>query len=307
MNASRTVAAVAPATVVTNASRLKQMPASVRINNGALLGVIRQSLPVNFDVIVVCALSSILQHLRHRRYEGSVSATIRLRWDYFQQWILLWSLVVISIIQWGLTHLFLCPGAVAFKRASVVVRAEGKVEPGPAGRQNAPSTPHSPPGMSGSEAPLGVISSTVPLEQGSDKPVSERMAYVCQDCGYVYDEEKPFEDVPDEYNCPRKPIFPYFRLHSLSTPTAHVLSWIMSLRLWLSMTFVGGFLVGFQSVLPRRRDSWCPTHRWARFWTQPRRTTPSLVAVGWRAAALQTRTKRIAQSWRCFCTVARRM
>jgi len=126
MNASRTVAAVAPATV-TNASRLKQMPASVRFNNGA----------------------------------------------------------------------------VAFKRASVVVRAEGKVEPGPAGRQNAPSTPHSPPGMSGSEAPLGVISSTVPLEQGSDKPVSERMAYVCQDCGYVYDEEKPFEDVPDEYNCPK--------------------------------------------------------------------------------------------------------
>lgn len=87
-----------------------------------------------------------------------------------------------------------------------VVRAEkeGKVEPGPAGRQNAPSTPHSPPGMSGSEAPLGVISSTVPLAQGSEEPVSNRMAYVCQDCGYVYDEETPFEDVPDEYNCPRK-------------------------------------------------------------------------------------------------------
>jgi hypothetical protein len=96
-------------------------------------------------------------------------------------------------------------GAVVLKRASlVVVRAEGKTEPGPAGRGNAPTTPTSPPGLSGTEIPLGVISSSAPLEQGTDKPVGERIAYVCQDCGYVYDQETPFEDVPDEYNCPRE-------------------------------------------------------------------------------------------------------
>jgi hypothetical protein len=44
------------------------------------------------------------------------------------------------------------------------------------------------------------------LEQGADKPVGERIAYVCQDCGYVYDQETPFEDVPDAYNCPRQPL-----------------------------------------------------------------------------------------------------
>ncbi|KAG0614058.1 hypothetical protein M758_6G148200 [Ceratodon purpureus] len=95
-------------------------------------------------------------------------------------------------------------GAVAFKRASLVVRAEGKVEPGPGGRGNAPTTPTSPPGLSGTEIPLSVITSSAPLAQGTDKPVGERIAYVCQDCGYVYDQETPFEDVPDEYNCPRK-------------------------------------------------------------------------------------------------------
>ena len=93
---------------------------------------------------------------------------------------------------------------VAFKRASLVVRAEGKTEPGPGGRANAPTSPTSPPGLSGTEIPLGVISSTAPLAQGSDKPVGQRIAYVCQDCGYVYDQETPFEDVPDDYNCPRK-------------------------------------------------------------------------------------------------------
>ncbi|KAG0614059.1 hypothetical protein M758_6G148200 [Ceratodon purpureus] len=94
-------------------------------------------------------------------------------------------------------------GAVAFKRASLVVRAEGKVEPGPGGRGNAPTTPTSPPGLSGTEIPLSVITSSAPLAQGTDKPVGERIAYVCQDCGYVYDQETPFEDVPDEYNCPQ--------------------------------------------------------------------------------------------------------
>ena len=104
-------------------------------------------------------------------------------------------------------------GAVAFKRASLVVRAEEKVEPGPGGRGNAPTSPTSPPGLSGTEIPLGVISSTAPLAQGSDKPVGERIAYVCQDCGYVYDQETPFEDVSDDYNCPRKLLHPMHLLH----------------------------------------------------------------------------------------------
>jgi rubredoxin len=97
-------------------------------------------------------------------------------------------------------------GAVVFKRASlVVVRAEKEtVEPGPAGRSgNTSSPPTTPAGMSGSEAPMGVISKSAPLDQGSEVPVAERMAYVCQDCGYVYDQETPFEDVPEEYNCPQ--------------------------------------------------------------------------------------------------------
>jgi hypothetical protein len=89
--------------------------------------------------------------------------------------------------------------------SGLVVRSEGKAEPGSgAGRSNAPTTPTSPPGLSGTEIPLGVISSSAPLAQGTDKPVGERIAYVCQDCGYVYDQETPFEDVSDEYNCPRK-------------------------------------------------------------------------------------------------------
>ena len=89
--------------------------------------------------------------------------------------------------------------------SGLVVRSEGKAEPGSgAGRSNAPTSPTSPPGLSGTEIPLGVISSSAPLAQGTDKPVGERIAYVCQDCGYVYDQETPFEDVPDEYNCPRK-------------------------------------------------------------------------------------------------------
>ncbi|KAG0588342.1 hypothetical protein KC19_2G236200 [Ceratodon purpureus] len=91
-------------------------------------------------------------------------------------------------------------GAVAFKRASLAVRAED--------RSNAPTSPMTtPPGSD--EFPLGVISSSAPLEQGTDKPVGERIAYACQDCGYVYDQQTPFEDVPEDYNCPRKSMIPH--------------------------------------------------------------------------------------------------
>ena len=110
---------------------------------------------------------------------------------------------------------FRSPGAVAFKRASLaVVRAEGAAE-----RTSAPTSPMTtPPGSD--EFPLGVISSSAPLEQGADKPVGERIAYVCQDCGYVYDEETPFEDVPDDYNCPRQSLA---RFISSSFSASHAL------------------------------------------------------------------------------------
>lgn len=105
----------------------------------------------------------------------------------------------------GTTSVRFNNGAVAFKRASLmVVRAEsGKVEPGPGGRDNTSGAPTTPAGMSGSEAPLGVVTKSAPLDQGSEVPVSERMAYICQDCGYVYDDQKPFEDVGEDYNCPQ--------------------------------------------------------------------------------------------------------
>ena len=115
--------------------------------------------------------------------------------------------------------------AVSFKRMSgLVVRSEGKAEPGSgAGRNNAPTTPTSPPGLSGTEIPLGVITSSAPLAQGSDKPVGERIAYVCQDCGYVYDQETPFEDVSDEYNCPRKFISSFLYTIKYKLPTRYCL------------------------------------------------------------------------------------
>ncbi|KAI5067950.1 hypothetical protein GOP47_0016295 [Adiantum capillus-veneris] len=65
-----------------------------------------------------------------------------------------------------------------------------------------PTSPTKPPGLGGTEIPLGVLTSSAPLEQ-KNVPKNERIAYICQDCGYVYDLDTPFEDQPDEtYNCP---------------------------------------------------------------------------------------------------------
>eukprot|EP00850_Spirogloea_muscicola_P017876 SM000158S02008 [mRNA] locus=s158:116540:117389:+ [translate_table: standard] len=58
------------------------------------------------------------------------------------------------------------------------------------------------PGMTGNPVPTGARTTNAPLEQGSEVPVGQRMAYVCQDCGYIYKDELPFEEVPDTYNCP---------------------------------------------------------------------------------------------------------
>jgi len=84
----------------------------------------------------------------------------------------------------------------------VIVRAE---EPRSSRSTDAAPPPPSstPPGVSGNEAPLGVITNSVPLAQGREKPVGERIAYICQVCGYVYDGETPFEDVSEDYNCPK--------------------------------------------------------------------------------------------------------
>jgi rubredoxin len=51
-------------------------------------------------------------------------------------------------------------------------------------------------------APLsGTVTSAGIAQKGT--PVAERMAYVCNDCGYIYDQETPFEEVdPETYKCP---------------------------------------------------------------------------------------------------------
>lgn len=65
-----------------------------------------------------------------------------------------------------------------------------------------PAPPSTPPGVSGTEVPLGVYTSTTPLEQ-KGVPKGKRMAYICQDCGYIYDLDTPFEEQDDAtYACP---------------------------------------------------------------------------------------------------------
>eukprot|EP00271_Cylindrocystis_brebissonii_P012980 TRINITY_DN32513_c0_g1_i1.p3 TRINITY_DN32513_c0_g1~~TRINITY_DN32513_c0_g1_i1.p3 ORF type:complete len:149 (-),score=28.95 TRINITY_DN32513_c0_g1_i1:629-1075(-) len=51
-------------------------------------------------------------------------------------------------------------------------------------------------------APLSGTTVTAPIGQ-KDVPVAERIAYICNDCGYIYDQETPFEEVDDAtFNCP---------------------------------------------------------------------------------------------------------
>ncbi|CAK9871387.1 unnamed protein product [Sphagnum jensenii] len=89
-------------------------------------------------------------------------------------------------------------------RRSTLVRVRAEEPRSSRSTDAAPPPPSStPPGMSGNEAPLGVITNSAPLAQGREKPVGERIAYICQVCGYVYDEETPFEDVSEDYNCPK--------------------------------------------------------------------------------------------------------
>eukprot|EP00897_Mesotaenium_endlicherianum_P010007 jgi/Mesen1/9034/ME000565S08340 len=83
------------------------------------------------------------------------------------------------------------------RRLSIRANAENKVElKGPAHAGSERST------LKGTEnAPLSGITENVPLKQkGQD--IKDRMAYICQDCGYIYDQETPFEEVSEDYNCP---------------------------------------------------------------------------------------------------------
>jgi rubredoxin len=89
-------------------------------------------------------------------------------------------------------------------RRSTLVRVRAEEPRSSRSTDSAPPPPSStPPGASGTEVPLGVITSSAPLAQGREKPVGERIAYICQVCGYVYNEETPFEDVSEDYNCPK--------------------------------------------------------------------------------------------------------
>lgn len=51
-----------------------------------------------------------------------------------------------------------------------------------------------------------------PLTPGSSGRFSMRVtskeAYICRDCGYIYNERTPFEKLPDKYSCPGTPSFP---------------------------------------------------------------------------------------------------
>ncbi|KAL3698997.1 hypothetical protein R1sor_017019 [Riccia sorocarpa] len=65
-----------------------------------------------------------------------------------------------------------------------------------------PGPPSTAPGVSGTEAPTAVYTKTTPIEQGG-VPKEQRLAYICQSCGYIYDLDTPFEEQDDAtYACP---------------------------------------------------------------------------------------------------------
>ena len=39
-------------------------------------------------------------------------------------------------------------------------------------------------------------------EEESENTIPSKTSWVCSICGYVYDEEAPFEELPDSYTCP---------------------------------------------------------------------------------------------------------
>ena len=40
------------------------------------------------------------------------------------------------------------------------------------------------------------------VEEKAEKPAAKKEKWVCSVCGYVYDGDTPFEDLPDDYVCP---------------------------------------------------------------------------------------------------------
>jgi rubredoxin len=80
------------------------------------------------------------------------------------------------------------------------VRADAKVQPTERSGEVDQGSVRS--GITGNEAPRGHMTTNAPLKQGQGTPVADRIAYLCQSCGYVYDGETPWEDVADDYQCP---------------------------------------------------------------------------------------------------------
>ncbi|XP_030938811.1 uncharacterized protein LOC115963786 [Quercus lobata] len=54
---------------------------------------------------------------------------------------------------------------------------------------------------------LNLLLSSLPRTPASAAPrfsmrVASKQAYICRDCGYIYNERTPFEKLPDKYFCP---------------------------------------------------------------------------------------------------------
>ena len=46
---------------------------------------------------------------------------------------------------------------------------------------------------------MDLFLSMIPVNNEEEKPMTK---YVCSVCGYVYDGEVPFDQLPDDYACP---------------------------------------------------------------------------------------------------------
>lgn len=52
--------------------------------------------------------------------------------------------------------------------------------------------------------------------------VTSKKAYICRDCGYVYNDRTPFEKLPDKYSCPGTP-FSLILFPSVSIFLLHII------------------------------------------------------------------------------------
>jgi len=91
------------------------------------------------------------------------------------------------------------PAVMSRSSRGLYVRSDAKVQPTERTGEVDQGSVRS--GVTGNEAPRGHMTTNAPLGQGKG-PVGERIAYLCNSCGYVYDQETPWEDVADDYVCP---------------------------------------------------------------------------------------------------------